>query len=235
MTGEPAEPVVVALVPAKDRADSIAPTVAALRGLARVDRVLVVDDGSTDDTAERARAAGAEVLRLDRNRGKGGAVLAGVAAAPDADIFLLIDADLATTAGAADLLLDPVLAGEADLVIGVLPPAAGRGGSGRVKGLARWGIARASGYAAREPLSGQRAVRRELLHGLRSAERFGLEVAMTIDAVRTGARLREVDVPMDHRHTGGSWRGAVHRARQGVDIVRALAPRLAPGRPRSTV
>ncbi len=225
MTGTSA-PLVVALVPAKDRADSIAPTVAALHGLARVDRVLVVDDGSSDDTADRAQAAGAEVLRLDRNRGKGGAVLAGVAATPDADVYLLIDADLAATAGAADVLLDPVLADEADLVIGVFPPAGGRGGAGRVKGLARWGIARASGFAAREPLSGQRAVRRELVDGLRSAERFGLEVAMTIDAVRAGARLREVDVPMDHRHTGGSWRGAVHRARQGADIVLALAPRL---------
>lgn len=230
MTGGPAGPTVLALVPAKDRVDSVAATVVALRGLDRVDRVLVVDDGSGDDTAGAAEDAGAEVLRLARNRGKGGAVRAGVEATPDVDVYLLIDADLATTAGAADLLLDPVLVDEADLVIGVLPPAAGRGGAGRVKGLARWGIARACGWEAREPLSGQRAVRRELLDGLASAERFGLEVAMTIDAVRSGARLLEVDVPMDHRHTGGSWRGAVHRARQGLDISRALWPRLARSR-----
>lgn len=223
---------VVALVPAKDRADSVADTVAALRGVERVDRVLVVDDGSRDGTAAAARAAGAEVLRLPTNRGKGGAVQAGVAATPDADVYLLIDADLASTAGAADLLLDPVLADEADLVIGVLPPAAGRGGAGRVKRLAGDGIRRATGRQVREPLSGQRAVRRELLAGLRSADRFGLEVAMTIEADRAGARILEVDVPMDHRHTGGSWRGQLHRARQGADIVRSLWPRVTSRRQR---
>ncbi len=219
-------PVVVALVPAKDRADDIAATVEALQGLDDVDRVLVIDDGSADGTAEAALAAGAEVLRLPLNRGKGGAVLAGVEATPEADVYLLIDADLAETAAAAHLLLDPVLADEADLTIGVFPPAAGRGGAGRVKALAASAIHRATGREVAEPLSGQRAVRRDLLAGLPSADRFGLEVAMTIDAVRAGARVVEVGVPMDHRHTGGSFGGYVHRARQGFDILRALWPRL---------
>lgn len=225
-------PVVVALVPAKDRADDIAATVAALRGLTAVDRVLVIDDGSHDATAESARAAGAEVLRLPVNRGKGGAVLAGVEATPDAEVYLLIDADLAATASAADRLLDPVLGDEADMTIGVFPPAEGRGGAGRVKALARRAIQRATGRELREPLSGQRAVRRTLLAGLPSADRFGLEVAMTIDALRAGARVVEVEVPMDHRHTGGSWSGVVHRARQGADIGRALWPRLVSARAR---
>lgn len=230
-TGAP-RPVVVALVPAKDRADRIADTVTALRRLDHVDRVVVVDDGSHDATAELAAGAGAEVLRLPRNRGKGGAVLAGVEATPDADVYLLIDADLAETAGAADRLLDPVLADDADLVVGVFPPAAGRGGAGRVKAVAGAAIRRATGREVREPLSGQRAVRRGLLADLPSADRFGLEVAMTIDALRADARLVEVEVPMDHRHTGGSLSGLFHRARQGVDILRAAWPRLTSSRQR---
>ncbi|HEX7132010.1 MAG TPA: glycosyltransferase, partial [Iamia sp.] len=225
-------PVVVALVPAKDRVDDIAATVAALRALDEVDRVLVVDDGSVDDTATAARRAGAEVLRLPINRGKGGAVLAGVDATPDADVYLLIDADLAETASAAHLLLEPVLTDEADLTVGVFPPAAGRGGAGRVKAMAAAAIRRATGREMREPLSGQRAVRRELLVGLTAADRFGLEVAMTIDALRAGARLVEVEVPMDHRHTGGSWAGVVHRARQGIDILRSAWPRVISARAR---
>lgn len=217
---------VVAIVPAKDRADTIAATVAAVRGLSRVDRVLVVDDGSTDDTAPAARAAGADVLRLPSNRGKGGAVLAGVDAVPDADVFLLVDADLAATAGAADALLDAVLGGDADLAIGVLPSAGKQGGFGTIRRLAAEGIRRATGLAVRAPLSGQRAVRAEFLRGLEQADRFGLEVAMTIDAARRGARIVEVDVSMDHRHTGRRLSGFVHRGRQGADIVRALWPRL---------
>ncbi len=219
-------PTVVAVVPAKDRADSVAATVGALRGVPAVDRVVVVDDGSTDATTEVARAAGAEVLRLPRNRGKGGAVAAAVDATPEADVYLLIDADLAATAGAADLLLGPVLAGDADLTIGVLPSADGRGGFGKVRDLAARGIYRACGRRTRAPLSGQRAVRAGLLRGLTSAERFGLEVALTIDAERAGARILEVDVAMDHRHTGRSVAGFRHRGRQGVDVVRALWPRL---------
>jgi hypothetical protein len=64
------------------------------------------------------------------------------------------------------------------------------------------------------------------LRGVSLAPRFGVEVGMTIDIARAGGTVREVPVDVDHRHTGRSWRGFVHRGRQGVDIVRALAPRL---------
>ncbi len=223
---------VVAIVPAKDRQDSVAATVGALRSLADVRRVLVVDDGSTDGTAEAARRAGAAVLRLHRNHGKGDAVLAGVAAEPDADVYLLIDADLAETAAVADALLAPVLDDRADMTVAVLPPAAGRGGFGLVRRLAGRGIERAGGPTTRAPLSGQRAVRAPILQRLTGAPRFGLEVALTVDAARAGARILEVEAPMEHRHTGRSWRGFAHRARQGGDIVAALWPRLLGGRRR---
>lgn len=235
---------VVAVVPAYDRADAIAATVAALLVVPRVDRVVVVDDGSGDDTAQRAAAAGATVVRLGVNVGKAGAVAAGVATAADADVVLLIDADVARTAQAADVLLGPVLDDRADLVVGTLPAAAGRGGFGTVRRLARAGIRRACGVEMVAPLSGQRAVDAPLLrrlladgdgdpaagdprgrHGALGA-RFGLEVAMTIDAVRAGARLLEVPVPMEHRHTGRGIGGFAHRGRQGADVVRALWPRL---------
>jgi len=218
---------IVALVPALDRGREIGDTVRALAAVRAIDRVLVIDDGSTDDTAAAAREAGADVLALPTNRGKGGAIAAGVAATPDATIYVLIDADLARTAGAAEALIDPVLRGDADLTVGVLPPAAGRGGFGAVKNLAARGVRLACGTSMRAPLSGQRAVRAELLRGgLPSSARFGLEVAMTIDVVRAGGRVLEVDVPMDHRHTGRSVRGFLHRGRQGLDIVASLWPRL---------
>ena len=205
---------VVALVPAKDRADSIVATVAALAALDAVDRVVVVDDGSADATATLAGAAGATVIRLPVNRGKGGAVAAAVAAAPDADVYLLIDADLGDTAGLADALLGPVLDGAADMTVAVLPSAGTKGGFGSVRALAAKGIRRATGFEARAPLSGQRAVRGELLRSLPLAGRFGLETGLTIDAVRAGARVLEVDVAMDHRHTGRRLAGFRHRGNQ---------------------
>jgi hypothetical protein len=210
----------------------VGPTVRALRGLEGVDDVLVVDDGSIDDTAEVARASGARVLRLPVNRGKGGAVSAGVEATPEADVYLLIDADVGDGATAAAALLEPVLAGEADLAVGVLPAAGGRGGFGFVRDLARAGITRACGFRPEAPLSGQRAVRAPLLRSLELAPRFGLETAFTIDAVRAGARVIEVPVVMGHRQTGRTLAGFAHRARQGRDIARALWPRLTTGRTR---
>lgn len=213
---------VVAIVPAKNRSDSVGATVRALRSVPGVDEVLVIDDASTDDTSSMAAAAGARVVTLAENVGKGGAVAAGVRAAPDADVYLLIDADVGDTASVASALLQA----DADVAIGVLPPAAGRGGFGKVRDLARRGIERATGFEAKAPLSGQRAVKGELLRSLDLAPRFGLEVGMTIDAVRAGARVVEVDVAMEHRHTGKSVAGFRHRGRQGADIVRALWPRL---------
>ena len=226
--GGPQDAPVVALVPAKDREDSIAETVAALSGLEGIDAVVVVDDGSSDGTAVAARAAGAHVLRLGQNHGKGGAVAAGVEALPDAEVFVLIDADVGPYASEAALLLAPVLADEADLVIGVLPSPGTKGGFGNIRKLSRQGIRRACGFDAEAPLSGQRAIRAGLLRDLPDAGRFGLEVAMTIDVVRSGARVIEIPVAMEHRHTGRSVSGFRHRGSQGLDIVRSLAPRLLP-------
>jgi hypothetical protein len=233
--GPTRRPRVVALVAAKDRADTVGATVAALQALAAVDEVLVVDDGSTDATASVAQGAGAWVLRLPANVGKGGAVAAGVGTSSETDVYLLVDADVGVTAGAAEALLEPVLAGRADLVIGILPGAGGKGGFGLVRRLAGAGIRRACGYVAQAPLSGQRAVRGELLRALDLAPRFGLETAFTIDAVRAGARVIELPVAMDHRHTGRGRDGFVHRGRQGVDIARALWVRLTTVRTRMAV
>ena len=216
---------VIAVVPAKN-SGAIGPTVAALCATGRVDRVVVVDDASTDDTAERAAAAGATVLSLTTNWGKGGAVTRAVEQFPEAAVYLLVDADLGETARHVVGLLDPVIGGTADLSIAVFPSAGGRGGFGVVKRAARSIIARECGYDAVEPLSGQRAVRGDLLRSLPAAPRFGLEVGMTVDAVRAGARLVEIEMPLDHEHTGRTLAGFRHRGGQAVDIVRAAAPRL---------
>jgi glycosyltransferase involved in cell wall biosynthesis len=218
-------PRVVALVAAHNEAESIAGVVSALLSLEPVSDVVVAVDGSTDRTAQAAAAAGATVLPAGRRRGKGQAVEAALAQAPTAEVFVLVDGDVGDTASEMDRVLAPVLAGDLDLAIGVLPPLQG-GGFGLVKHMAGAFIRALTRFDPRAPLSGQRAVRASALEACRPlAGGFGLETAMTIDAARLGFRIGEVDVAMSHRATGRGFSGFAHRGRQGADILRAVLPR----------
>jgi glycosyltransferase involved in cell wall biosynthesis len=216
---------VVALVAARDEAPLIGATVAALRELDGVSQVVVVDDGSRDDTASRALAAGAAVLRLDRPRGKGRALEGALRRLEPADVWLLADGDLGETAGALSAVLEPVELGEADVAIARFPPGEG-GGFGLVKRAAARAIRILGGLRVREPLSGQRALTGKALEAVRPlALGFGLETAMTIDAARAGLRVVEVPAELRHRPTFRDLRGFAHRGRQGWDILRAVVPR----------
>ena len=216
---------VVALVPARNEEDRIAATVSALLRLPELSDVVVIDDGSTDATSPQALAAGAKILAIPRRAGKGRALEGALKRLEAADIFLLADADLAGSASALGAVLGEVLGGRADLAIAALPPAR-EGGFGMVKRLTRRAIRSLCGFDAREPLSGQRAVTSSALEACRPLARgFGVDAAMTVDAVRAGLRVVEVPVAVSHRATGRSLRGFAHRGRQGLDILRALLPR----------
>jgi glycosyltransferase involved in cell wall biosynthesis len=200
----------VVLIPAYDEAATVASVVrVALE--AGVGPVLVVDDGSSDGTAEAARAAGAEVLRLDANAGKGGALAAGAAARAEA-VAVLLDADLT------DLrpehiraLAEPVRAGEVDMTRGVFA-----GG--------RWMTTVAQQVVP--VLNGQRGLRRTLLlevEGL-ATSRYGVEVAISDHARRHGWRTRDVPLPgvsqVMKEEKRGWWRGQRIRWRMYAEIVR---------------
>jgi glycosyltransferase involved in cell wall biosynthesis len=219
---------VVALVAALNEAERVSATVEAIVTVSGVDEIVVVDGGSSDATAEEARRAGARVLIAPASAGgKGGALEGALDRIEPAGIYLLLDADLGSTAKEAELLLVAVKGGLADLAIGTLPRQEGHGGFRLVKRTAKGVILGLAGFRTREPLSGQRAMRREVLDAVRPLARgFGVEVAMTIDAVRAGFRVVEVPVAMQHAATGRDLRGFMHRARQGLDLLRATGPRL---------
>lgn len=216
---------IVALVPAHNEEARIAETVTAVRTVTAIDRVLVIDDGSSDRTADAARASGAEVLVLPSNRGKGGALQAGIdAVASAADILLFLDADLGTSATGAAALLAPVLAGDADMTIAVLPKPPGSGGFGLVKGLARAGIRALTGFTPSAPLSGQRALSRSAwTAAVPIAAGFGVEVALTVHVVRAGLNVLEIPTVMSHAATGKTIAGFMHRGGQFIAVARTLA------------
>ncbi|MGB6424015.1 MAG: glycosyltransferase, partial [Solirubrobacterales bacterium] len=192
-------------------------------------RIFVADDASSDGTAQLALAAGAEVVSRGRPHGKGANVTAACEAAlgdaGSADLFLLCDGDLGESAARLIPLLEAVEANDCDLAIAAFSRKVG-GGVGAAKGFARWAIRSLSGYEAREPISGQRAMRASTLRSvLPFAASYGMETGMTIDAARAGHRIAEVDLDLSHRATGKSLRGFLHRGRQLRDIAAAYLAR----------
>ena len=211
------EPLTI-LVAARDEEDAIADTVRSLRGAFPGAEVIVAADGSRDATADRAEEAGAVVLRLAR-RGKGQALSAAERAAPPGSL-LLLDADLRG---------DPrPLLPSNSLLQGVRVARFARrqgGGFGIAKGVARALIRLRCGFEAAEPLSGQRYLSppaRAAVFPL--APRFGVETRMTIDAVRTGLPVEEVELELEHRATGRDVGGYIHRGRQLLDALLAAGP-----------
>jgi glycosyltransferase involved in cell wall biosynthesis len=235
---------VAVIIPAKDESDRISATVAAAGKLPGVDLVVVVDDGSTDATAVMAERAGARVMRHTRNRGKAAAMETGAEAVrllesstsrDEPRHLLFLDADLADSAIEAAPLIEPVRDGEADMTIAVFTPRARGGGHGLVVGLSGSGIERATGWRPAQPLNGQRCLTRAAFELARPlAAGWGVETGLTIDLLRRGLRVTEVEVPLAHRATGGDWRSQLHRAHQLTDVARALAARQPTARVRPT-
>jgi glycosyltransferase involved in cell wall biosynthesis len=220
------------VIPARDEADRIAATVTAALAIPGVRYVVVVDDGSSDATSRRALDAGAEVVRHPRNRGKGAAMETGAATvaalAPSSPPALLfVDADLGASAANTAPLAGPILAGEADMSIAILPrQSTAGGGRGFVVALARRGVRSATGWTPTQPLSGMRCLTREAFEAARPlAKGWGVETALTIDLLMAGYLVVEVPCDLQHRVTGRDWRGQLHRATQYRDVARALVVR----------
>jgi glycosyltransferase involved in cell wall biosynthesis len=217
------------IVAARNEADRIAATVSALRGAFPSAAIWVADDASEDGTAEVAMSAGARVVSRGRPHGKGANVTAAAEAAlsdgePVATV-LLCDGDLGDSAAQLRPLVEAVEAGECDLAVAAFGRRVG-GGFGLALGFARWAIQRRCGFDAEAPISGQRAMRLETLRAtLPFARGYGMEIGMTVDAVRAGFRVGEYELDLHHRATGRSFAGFLHRGKQLADFVAAYRAR----------
>jgi glycosyltransferase involved in cell wall biosynthesis len=216
------------IVTARNEADRLGATLRALGETFPAAELWVADDASGDATAAVAERAGARVVSAPRQLGKGGAAtLAAEAVLREGDpTVLLADADLAESTRELRTLVE-ALTDEADVAIATFSLRVG-GGFGIAVGTGRWAIRRATGRTMDAPLSGQRAMRPGVLPQLLPfAPGFGMEVGMTIDALRAGLSVVEVELDLEHRATGKTLGGFIHRARQARDIVRAYASRRA--------
>jgi glycosyltransferase involved in cell wall biosynthesis len=213
------------VVPAYNEAASLPKVLAAIpAGIAQ--RVIVADNGSTDDTASVARVHGAEVVSETR-RGYGYACWAGVSAVIDnSDIIVMFDAAYKEDPAEMPLVLGPLLRDEADFVLGSRVRRAGKNALAPQQRFGNWlttQIMRWMYGVQVSDLAPFRAIRSGLLKTLHMQERtYGWPTEMIVKAARAGARIAEVDVSYRPRYAGkskvsGTLKGSV---KAGIIILR---------------
>lgn len=203
------------LIPAYNEEPRVAAVVAAARNAGYGD-VLVIDDGSRDDTKGQAELAGARVLRLSPNRGKGGAMLAGLHACKG-DVVLFLDADMAGFSKATlRAMTDPVERGDCEQVIGVSEEASDVTSS------------KDESWEGRVILSGQRAVRRDFLERLPESAwtGYGIEVWINDVVDRFDGRTKIFRLPgviaTYKWEKEGAAKGLAKMADMGAEVIRAM-------------
>jgi len=210
------------IIPAYNEEDTIGETIKVIKNIDVVNEIIVINDGSTDDTGQIAQRYGVKVVNLYPNRGKGGAMNAAVSHIHN-DIVVFLDADLGTTAEQAIKIIQPVIDKKTDICIAAFPPPRKKGGFGIVKRTAAWIIYKVGKVRVQSPLSGQRAMTREALMALIPfGEGYGVELAMTVKALRLGFKIKEVTTTMRHKETGRDFKGFLHRGRQFIDVLKVI-------------
>jgi len=208
---------VTAIIPAYNEEERISTVLEAVKKSKRVDEIIVVDDGSEDKTAEVALNTGVKVIVNDKNLGKGGALCKGLRNC-QSEVILFLDADLCGfETEDADHLLEPVISGDYDMTIGIF--ANGRLTTDLAQKVAPF-------------LSGQRAIRRQILNDISGLEisRYGVEIALTRYVKKNNVRLKEVElVDVSHvmkEEKRGIIRGFAERLKMYRDIVKVMTFKL---------
>ncbi len=192
-----------------------------------VDHVIVVDDGSTDNTAEIAKLAGAEVIKHFSNSGKGAALKTGFEAAKESEIIVTLDSDGQHNPQEIHKLITPIINGEADIVNGSRyingnkkdTPSYRRIGQSILDKITNLG----SGLDVTDSQSGFRAFARYTLPAFRfNCIDFGIESEMLTDAANAGLRIKEVEIGVRYDVDGSTKNPVSHGMGVLIRIINDL-------------
>jgi glycosyltransferase involved in cell wall biosynthesis len=208
---------VTIIIPAYNEAEYIGITLANLQ-FDWIKEIIVVDDGSKDQTYDVVNDFNVDLYRFSKNQGKGEAVTFALDKA-DSDIILLIDADLGDSVGEIEKLVIPIFNEETEITIAEIPIRGG--GIGVVRKSADFALFFLTKKRMKAPLSGQRAFRRNIINDfLPLSSGFGLEIGMDIEIFANQYNYKEVPCDFKHNITGHSTAGYYHRFKQLCDIVK---------------
>ena len=217
---------VLVVVPVYNEADMIKDTIEGLKKIDLIDEIVIVNDGSTDNTAKVIETLGVSVITMVKNQGKGYAMKKAIEE-KDYDYIAFVDGDLGFTSTEVEKLIMPVVLDEVDFTIAKFPKKSDvsetKGGFGFVKGLAKKGVYFYTKKYIDTSLSGQRVYKKKVIESIEYIPTdYGIEVAMTIQALNGGYTFKEIPVKMTHRYSERSLRGFKHRGKQFFQILKTL-------------
>ncbi len=216
----------LAVVPVYNEGDKIGETISGLKKIDLIDEIVIVNDGSKDNTKEVIENLNVNTINLDKNYGKGYAMNRAIKNY-EYDYIAFIDGDLGLTSFEIEKLIYPVVSNKVDFTIAKFPEARTitnrKGGFGFVKRLAKRGVYFYTKKEIDTSLSGQRVYRKEVMDIMDYIpNRYGIEVAMTIQALNGDFTFEEVPVKMSHRYTERNLKGFIHRGKQFLNILKTL-------------
>ena len=179
------------IIPAYNEENTVAIVVDVIKKVSCVDEIIVVDDGSSDNTAQEAMKAGAIVISHEVNKGKGEALYTGYKNA-ECDIIAFIDADIHNlTTNKVESMIKPILTGKAEITKTKFARESGRVTELTAKPLLNFFFPEIS---FEQPLSGQFAARKEILKKIHFEKDYGVDVGIVIDADVLGISIMEIDI-----------------------------------------
>ncbi|MGB7606596.1 MAG: glycosyltransferase family 2 protein [Lutisporaceae bacterium] len=213
---------VTAILPAYNEEENIKDTINAVKGIEGITEIIVVDDGSEDNTY-RAAEGFKDILLIhnNANKGKGGAIKAALPYVSNKYV-IFIDADLKQSASEMKKLVSNTKRNSRTMLVAVYPKPLKKGGFGLVKCLSRKGLYMLTSKTSDSVLSGQRLVSTEFIRNISIPSNFAMEFKITLEAIKNGLNIVEVPVNIRHRETGRNIKGFIHRGKQFVNILNVL-------------